>query len=92
MNKESEKFREDGIYHIDFSEIEKLKKKNMKEGKLKQFNLSDEQKKFLIEYWYFLVPDQRMAYLKKLFPGKSYGSVKKRIESMRNSGIIFKRP
>jgi len=90
MNKKS--FREDGIYDVDFSEIEKLKNKNLKEGKLKQFNLTGEQKKFLTEYWYFLTPAQRTDYLEKLFPGKSYSSVQKRVEGMRNSGIEFKRP
>lgn len=85
-------FREDGVYNVDFSELEELKKKNLQEGKLKQQNLTGEQRKFLVDYWYFLTPSQRKEIIAELFPGKSYGAVVKRIEGMRNAGIQFKRP
>jgi len=85
-------FREDGIYSVDFSELEKLKTKNLKEGRLKLNRLTGEQEKFLTEYWYFLTTEQRKDVIKELFPGKSYSSVQKRVETMRNSGVEFKRP
>jgi hypothetical protein len=84
-------FREDGLYPIDFSELEKIKKQNIDNGKLR-YKLTEDQFKFLTDYWFFLTVTQRAMYLEKLFPGKSYQGIVKRIEYMRNSGIVFKKP
>jgi hypothetical protein len=85
-------FREDGIYHLDYDELEALKKKNMEKGKLKMLYMTREQQDFLIKYWYFLTPTERSDYLEKIFPGKTYQSVVKRVEMMARQGIKFERP
>lgn len=88
----SKVFREDGVYNIDFKELEKIKKSNLTNGRIKFFGLTEEQEIFYKEYWYFLTPTQRKIIIEKIFPGKSYDSVVKRAENLRNSGMKFKRP
>lgn len=92
MADKKEIYRDDGMYEVDFGELEKIKEENLRKGKLRFGGLTKEQTEFLTRYWYFLTPRQRMEQIKKVFYGKTYSSIKKRVEIMNNTGTEFDRP
>ena len=92
MEKKESKYREDGNYIINWKEIEERKQENIRHklrGKKEVY--TEEQIKFLRDYWFFLKGEERVKYCEVLFPGLSYSSVVNIVESLKYE-IKFNKP
>ena len=73
---------------IDWAEMDRLAEENRTDTF--RMKLSEDQRKFLTDYWYLLSKKQKMKIIPTVFGNISYGALQKRVVVMKDEGVVFK--
>ena len=88
----AEEYSEDGVYEIDWEELEEMKRKKMTDTNQEGRPYTDEQVTLLRKYWFFFSKNERKEFIIKYFPGRTYRAINHKIMRLLDRGIVFDKP